>query len=158
MNRKDMVVGREYLHCEAAFNMTYVFDSHVKTNKSWGSFSAPVSGGTYVFIFSHMKEAPTAKPEFEFDEEIEVSNNADFSVYVTCRFLADMKDCSNYRKERGDYSIVAIDGDGAPDHFKFARKVEPMVVIWLSESEFSSTTTARKIRKSLADKIIAGDV
>ena len=147
-----MVVGREYLHCEAAFNERYVFVSHRRAHIERGTFSDPVSGNIYVFTFSNMTEAPQAKPEFEFDDEIEISFNSGFADRS-----GTFKGKFKHLDPSGPY--WAVDKDGFMRCGDFARKVEPMVKVrvCLAENDFSYTTTVHEIRKSLADKLIAGD-
>ena len=150
MKKEDMVVGREYLHCGTAFNERYVFVRHGSLGR--GVFSEPVTGIDYVLTFSNMTEAPEAKPQFEFDDEIEISFNSGFADRS-----GTFKGKFKHLDPSGPY--WAVDKDGFMRCGDFARKVEPMVKVrvCLAENDFSYTTTVHEIRKSLADKLIAGD-
>ena len=88
-------------------------------------------------------EAPTANPEFQLDEEIEVSSWQDFSMNL-------VKGKFKHLDPDGYYWIV--DKDGKIRRAKFARKVEPMVEIMQA-----GVCRYYKIPKSLMDKIIAGE-
>ena len=143
MKKEEMVVGREYLHCEAIFNKRYVFVGHDITGR--GTFSEPVSGIDYVFTLSNTTEA---KPEFQLDDEIEISCRADFT-------FDSEKGKFKYLDPDGDYWI-AKNSDGSMMCAEFARKVEPMVKVYFEASHGFSLEESL-IPKELADKIIAGD-
>jgi len=65
--------------------------------------------------------------EFKFDDKIEASNNADFSTFMDCRFMAD------FRKSKQDWfgnnPICGIDKSGAVDDYKYARPATPRILI-----------------------------
>jgi hypothetical protein len=145
MNKEDMVIGKEYLHCDPAFSERYVFKNYVP-NKTWGNFADPVNGIDYTFSFSHMT---TAKPEF--NDEIEVCDFAHFKIHTG-------KGEFKHLNPDGTYWIV--DDKGYMRSGAFARKVEPMVRIRMcivgDNGGLSKETW--DISKELADKIKAGDV
>ena len=143
MKKEEMVIGKEYLHCDPDSNRPYVFVSHHKTNKRWGNFSDPVSGIDYVLIFSHMTEAPQAKPEFNINDDIEISFNSSFDDPTKGKF--------KYLDPQGDY-WMAQNSNGEMMFGGFARKFEPMIRI----SEYGELDYW-EITQAHMDKIKAGD-
>ena len=146
-----MVVNRKYLHHKSVFDKTYVFKSVISTTS--GQFKDPIGNLSYDFAFSSMSEAPEAKlkakPEFKIDNEIEVSFNSSFDDRS-----GTFKGKFKHLDPSGSYWVV--DKDGFMRCGDFARKVEPMVVIYDREEELKPTRS-HTIPKSLMDKIIAGD-
>ena len=67
--------------------------------------------------------------EFNFNDEIEGSNYADFTGFVPCRFLADIKNCSNYVAQHGECSITALTQAGQVVFFRYARPATPKILI-----------------------------
>ena len=100
--------------------------------------------------------------EFKFDDEIEVSDHVDFTGFVPCRFLADLKNCSNYVKQHGEYSITALNKNGEVIFFKYARPATPRILIDGINYSCTKMQAARiaEIKKELEGqhKIITGEV
>jgi hypothetical protein len=151
MKKEDMVVGREYLNADKGDKNLYVYKRQGRVSS--GHFEDE-DGYLYQILYSRMTEAPEAKPEFEFDDEIEASDFEDFKEGVPARFLADSRHCSNYVDSRSQYNIVVLDEDGDICEYKYARKVkvDPMVEVMQA-----GICMYYKIPKSLMDKIIAGE-
>ena len=87
--------------------------------------------------------------KFEFDELIEVSDRPDFQCVTTIRFMVDFRDTKH--DWVGGYPICGIDKWGHSVEYKFARKIEPTVIVCFNG-------ISREIPKSLADKIMSGEV
>ena len=143
MNKEDMVVGREYLHCESVFDKTYVFKSVISTTS--GRFKGPISNVSHDFTFSNMSEA---KLKFEFNDEIEVGCCADFTDDPT-------EGKFKHLDPEGNYWIA--DKDGQMMYGRYARKVEPMVTGYINSRQYSATKEMWKVFYDATDKIIAGD-
>ena len=99
--------------------------------------------------------------EFKFDDEIEVSNDAEFKTYIVCRFLADERDCSNYVKGVSSHVIAAIDEHGYRCVYKYARPATPKILIDGINYSCTKMQAARiaEIKKELEvqHKIITGE-
>ena len=149
-----MVVGREHLHCHSAFNELYVFKNHSKENMERGVFIGPVKSIDYHFPFVRMTEAPEAKlkakPEFEIDDEIEISFNSSFDDSS-----GTVKGKFKHLDPSGSYWVV--DKDGFMRCGDFARKVKPMVTGYINRRQYSATKEMWKVFDDAAEKIIAGD-
>tara|TARA_R110002096_G_scaffold64803_1_gene157776 strand:+ start:421 stop:723 length:303 start_codon:yes stop_codon:yes gene_type:complete len=96
--------------------------------------------------------------EFEYDDEIEVSFNKDFSNKFTGMFQCDFAKSRAWIPAEGTRSrFCALDVNGYLQYGEFARKIEPMVrVCEISENGGLSKETW-PIPKSAWDKIKAGE-
>jgi len=142
MKQEDMVVGRDYLHSQGSSEV-YVYEGSV--GESHGHFGDK-DGDRYEIMYSHMTEAPQAKPEFEFefDDEVEISFNSSFDDSSNT-----VKGKFKHLDPSGSYWVV--DEDGFMRCGDFARKVEPMVTI------YGELGGSWEITQAHMDKIIAGD-
>ena len=145
MNKEGMVIGREYVHNDIDGEV-YVYKRHSGERDLRGEFKEKGGDDLYGILYSCMTEAPQAKPEFEFDDEIEVSPVADFSFSWKGKF--------KHLDPSGPYWVV--DEDGHMRCGKFARKVEPMITVYFDDLSGMIVKDCL-IPKSLADKIKAGD-
>tara|TARA_R110001606_G_scaffold307324_1_gene454302 strand:- start:831 stop:1268 length:438 start_codon:yes stop_codon:yes gene_type:complete len=138
MKKEEMVIGRGYLHCEAAFNETYFFKSFSGCGS--GLFKSPIRNRSYDFTLSNVTEA---KPEFQLDDEIEISCNENFTDTPTKGKFKNLD-------PEGNYWIA--DENGFMVFAEFARKVAPMVTVRVF-CELVDGWRERKIPKALADQI-----
>jgi hypothetical protein len=145
MKQEDMVVGREYLHSQGSAEV-YVYEG--SGSASYGHFGDK-DGDRYEIMYSRMTEVPEAKPEFKFDEEIEVSEDASFTHGI-------IKGRFKYLDPEGDYWIAKNSNGAMWCAGDFARKVEPMVRVKIYADDDS--WWGGHISKELADKIKAGEV
>jgi hypothetical protein len=145
MNKEEMTIGKEYLNEDKGNKTLYVYE---RSGTELGYFRDN-KGHLYVIPYSCMTEAPTAKPEFAIDDEIEVSSRADFKINEPTRGKF------KYLDPDGDYWI-AKNSNGLMFYGKFARKVEPMVIVRVFDEALNGWR-GREVSKELADKIIAGD-
>ena len=65
----------------------------------------------------------------KFDDEIEVSNDADFKEWHLARFLADERDCSNYIEGVSGFAIATMDENGYVCFYRYARPATPRILI-----------------------------
>jgi hypothetical protein len=94
--------------------------------------------------------------EFKRDQLIEVSNNPQFSgVGPPVRFQCDLSE--SYVDYIGGAPFVVILPSGHSGCFCFAREVEAIVEVRVFSKKIDGWHV-RKISKSLADKIMAGDL
>ena len=153
MKNADMVIGKAYFFLKEGKDLYYYVRPSTRLHMGVFIDTERVTHELYYTDVTELTETPTAKPAFndigvELGTKIEVCDFAHFKIHTK-------KGEFKHLNPDGTYWIV--DDKGYMRSGAFARKVEPMVVIWLSENEFSSPTTAHKIRKSLADKIITGE-
>ena len=146
MNKEDMVVDKEYVHNDIDGEV-YVYKCHSGEGDLRGEFREK-GGDLYGILYSCMTEAPEAKPEFEFDEPIEISGDDSFTEGV-------IKGRFKYLDPWGDYWI-ARSSDAHMESSKFARKVEPMVAVYFDDLSGMMVKDCL-IPKSLMDKLLAGD-
>ena len=91
--------------------------------------------------------------KFKFDEEIEVSDDKMFFKSRKARFVADISKSINCNSV---FNTVVLSDTGSLSYYKYARKIEPKVMVILYGK--GSTAQTRQIPQSLADKILAGEV
>ena len=94
--------------------------------------------------------------EFELDEEIEVSDYDDFPKDATYKryFLVDVNESKHRKSNETPYSrFRTINDRGEVSAYDFARKIEPKVLV-----SIGGCRGTHYISKTLADKIIAGEV
>jgi hypothetical protein len=148
MKKEDMVVGRGYLHSQAPSEV-YVYEGSGEGSR--GRF-VDKDGDSYAMPYSYMTEATEAKPEFAIDDEIEVSEDANFTHGI-------IKGRFKYLDPEGDYWI-AKNSDGAmwcAGDFARKVKVDPMVPVTMDNVYPNTGVTTYLIPKSLADQIKAGE-
>ena len=144
MNKKDMVIRKEYFHKDCA-TTRYTYLEPRTMPSVLGRFRDCI-GDIWDLRYSHMTEAPTAKPEFELNNEIEITESATNAV-IEGRF--------KHQDPDGDYWVV--DKDGFMRCGDFARKVKPMVTGYINRRQYSATKEMWKVFDDAAEKIIAGD-
>tara|TARA_R110000772_G_scaffold73530_1_gene160814 strand:- start:1956 stop:2228 length:273 start_codon:yes stop_codon:yes gene_type:complete len=88
--------------------------------------------------------------EFKFDEEIEVSTSESFERPHWGKFICDT-DKLTLPNSLDKYLVLSDDGQVID--YPYARKIEPKVMV-----SISGCRGTHYISKTLADKIVAGDV
>ena len=89
--------------------------------------------------------------EFELNDEIELSDHSGFKKENTHKAL--------FKSQDPDSLYWGIDKEGYMRNGLFARKIEPMVKVWIGELDSNGypERVFYKIPKALADKIKAGE-
>ena len=136
MNKEDAIIGNMYTH----FGRKEEFEFYKGAGLRHGWFEGE-PGCFHSLEYEHM--TPVIKPEFEIDEEIEVSEHPDFRDKIIVKFKH--KDPHGW--------IYSANADGFVLMRRFARKIEPKVKIC-----FCLEGAYVDISRELADKIKAGDV
>tara|TARA_R110002096_G_scaffold213750_1_gene401250 strand:- start:206 stop:670 length:465 start_codon:yes stop_codon:yes gene_type:complete len=151
MNKSDMIQGDRYRVKDGKVVYTYVDD--VDRSHGHGNFRDVTRNGITAFKFSIMEPCtrPKVEPEFEFDEEIEVSYYEHFSIKHTGMFQCDFRKSRAHIARGFNSNFCVIDANGKLQHGEFARKIEPTVTVCINGQY-------REIPKSLAEKILMGDV
>jgi hypothetical protein len=146
MKKEEMVVGRLYFTQEIGMN-GYEYVGHVQAVETAGSFKD--SNGVHRRLYYSSMLEP--RLVFEFNDEIEISCNENFTDTPTKGKFKNLDPEGNY---------WLADENGFMVFAEYARKVEPMVEVWVVTHNFDGGTkrTRCSITKELADNILAGDV
>ena len=97
------------------------------SNEDEGLFRSAVDGRSLFFDLAQMVSVdPDVEVEFEFDEQIEVSDYSNFKGCKVGRFLFDAGDSTDFAECSNKYHVSLIGAIGQPyiEEFKFARKIE----------------------------------
>jgi hypothetical protein len=92
--------------------------------------------------------------EFEFDEEIEVSDHSDMRDSTHAYFMANLS--LSHIPLRGicQYPIITLLKNGSCRGYKYARKIEPMVWLrFIDEDGVSNQGEAYSVTREVADNI-----
>ena len=139
-----MVVGRLYFTQEIGMN-GYEYVGHVQAVETAGSFKD--SNGVHRRLYYSSMLEP--RLVFEFNDEIEISCNENFTDTPTKGKFKNLDPEGNY---------WLADENGFMVFAEYARKVEPLVPVTMDNVYPNTGVTTYLIPKELADKIKAGEV